>query len=101
MNRPVPEGHITSPPHKVSIPRMAFPSNSLKRSLMPRVPSSLYLHLTQARYAAPQIHHGIECPIMDQTYNAMKVATYNVNSILQRLPVVLDWISENLSLIHI
>ena len=25
----------------------------------------------------------------------MKVATYNVNSIRQRLPIVLDWIAEN------
>jgi exodeoxyribonuclease-3 len=25
----------------------------------------------------------------------MKVATYNVNSIRQRLPIVLDWITEN------
>jgi exodeoxyribonuclease-3 len=32
---------------------------------------------------------------MDPTYKTMKVATYNVNSIRQRLPVVLDWISEN------
>ena len=25
----------------------------------------------------------------------MKIATYNVNSIRQRLPIVLDWLAEN------
>src|SRR6202142_2762533 len=31
----------------------------------------------------------------EQRSDRMKIATYNVNSIRQRLPIVLDWISQN------
>jgi exonuclease III len=31
----------------------------------------------------------------DTFRSPMKIATYNVNSIRQRLPIVLDWLAEN------
>ena len=34
MKRPVPDGHMTSPPHSVSMPRMALPTRSSYWSLM-------------------------------------------------------------------
>src|ERR1017187_1502002 len=41
MNRPVPEAHITSPPHMVSMPRMALPISSSYCALMLNSPSKV------------------------------------------------------------
>src|ERR1700687_1627401 len=63
--------------------------------MLERSRSYSYAMSLRPRHAASleYLHRGIECRII--LFESMKVATYNVNSIRQRLPIVLAWITEH------